>query len=37
MVEKDDVVSYEKYDDVSMLSGEVLTCYQLKHTIGGNP
>lgn len=36
MVEKGDVVSYEKYDDVSMFSGEVLICYQLKHTIGGS-
>lgn len=37
MVEKGDVVSYERYDDVSMLSGEVLVYFQLKHTIGGSP
>ena len=37
MVDKRDVVSYEKYDDVSMLSGETLVYYQLKHTIGGSP
>lgn len=37
MVEKGDVVSYEKYDDVSMFSGDSLICYQLKHTIGGSP
>lgn len=37
MVEKGDVVSYEKYDDVSMFSGESLIYYQLKHTIGGSP
>lgn len=35
MVEKGDVVSYEKYDDVSFFSGDSLICYQLKHTIGG--
>lgn len=37
MVEKRDVVSFEKYDDVSMFSGESLIYYQLKHTIGGSP
>ena len=35
MVEKGDVVSYEKYDDVSMSSEEGLVYFQLKHTIGG--
>lgn len=35
MVEKGDVVFYEKYDDVSMSSEEGLVYFQLKHTIGG--
>ena len=37
MVDKRDIVSYEKHDDVSMFSGETLVYYQLKHTIGGSP
>lgn len=36
MVEKGDVVFYEKYDDVSMSSDEGLVYFQLKHTIGGS-
>lgn len=36
MVEKGDVVFYEKYDDVSMYSEEGLVYFQLKHTIGGS-
>lgn len=36
MVEKGDVVFYEKYDDVSMSSEEGLVYFQLKHTIGGS-
>ena len=35
MVDKGDVVFYEKYDDVSMSSEEGLVYFQLKHTIGG--
>ena len=35
MADKRDVVSYEKYDDVSMSSEEGLVYFQLKHTIGG--
>ena len=35
MVDKGDIVSYEKHDDVSMFSGEKLIYFQLKHTIGG--
>lgn len=34
MVDKRDVVFYEKYDDVSMSSEEGLVYFQLKHTIG---
>lgn len=33
MTEKGEIVSYEKYDDVSKISGETVTYYQLKHTI----
>lgn len=36
MADKRDVVSYEKYDDVSMSSDEGLVYFQLKHTIGGS-
>lgn len=36
MVDKRDVVFYEKYDDVSMSSEEGLVYFQLKHTIGGS-
>lgn len=36
MVDKGDVVFYEKYDDVSMSSEEGLVYFQLKHTIGGS-
>ena len=34
MQEKDETVAYEKYDDVSKISGEGITYFQLKHTIG---
>lgn len=36
MVDKGDVVFYEKYDDVSMSTEEGLVYFQLKHTIGGS-
>ena len=33
MVDKRDIVSYEKHDDVSMFSGETLVYYQLKEAL----
>lgn len=35
MQEKDEMVAYEKHDDVSKITGEGITYFQLKHTIGG--
>lgn len=35
MLERDEAIAYEKYDDVAKIEGDSLTCYQLKHTIGG--
>lgn len=34
MLERDEAIAYEKYDDVAKIEGDSLTCYQLKHTIG---
>lgn len=34
MTEKDEMVAYEKFDDVSKITGEGITYFQLKHTIG---
>lgn len=34
MLERDETIAYEKYDDVAKIEGDSLTCYQLKHTIG---